>query len=249
MGKIISVHSYRGGTGKSNMTANLATTLAMMGYKVGVVDTDIQSPGIHIIFQLEEDKITKTLNDYLREKCPVEETAYDITPSEVQGKGSIHLIPSSMKANAISLIIRDGYDVGLLSDGIRELIRHYEFDYFLIDTHPGLNEETLLSITISDRLVLILRPDHQDFQGTAVTAEVARKLGIPKMVMVVNKALPALDRDKLREKVENSYGAPVAGILPLSEEMVQLGSSGVFCLKYPDHFITAEIKKIVQELL
>jgi septum site-determining protein MinD len=41
-----------------------------------------------------------------------------------------------------------------------------------------LNEETLLSILISDTLVLILRPDQQDFQGTAVTVEVARKLKI-----------------------------------------------------------------------
>ena len=46
--KIISVHSFRGGTGKSNATANLATLLALQGKRVGVVDTDIQSPGIHV---------------------------------------------------------------------------------------------------------------------------------------------------------------------------------------------------------
>ena len=50
MSKIISVHSFRGGTGKSNTTANLAVTLARKGNRVAVVDTDIQSPGIHAIF-------------------------------------------------------------------------------------------------------------------------------------------------------------------------------------------------------
>ena len=45
MSKIISVHSFRGGTGKSNTTANLAAVLASQGQRVGVIDTDIQPPG------------------------------------------------------------------------------------------------------------------------------------------------------------------------------------------------------------
>ena len=54
MPQIISVHSYRGGTGKSNITANLATIIAARNRRVGVVDTDIQSPGIHILFSLND---------------------------------------------------------------------------------------------------------------------------------------------------------------------------------------------------
>ena len=57
MTKIISTHSFRGGTGKSNVTANIAAVLAQKGYRVGVFDTDIQSPGIHIIFHLTENDI------------------------------------------------------------------------------------------------------------------------------------------------------------------------------------------------
>ena len=65
MSKIISIHSFRGGTGKSNVTANLATILARSGYRIGIVDTDIQSPGIHVPFGLDDKKINHTLNDYL----------------------------------------------------------------------------------------------------------------------------------------------------------------------------------------
>ena len=49
-GKIVSIHSFRGGTGKSNTTANLASQVALTGKRVGIVDTDIQSPGIHVLF-------------------------------------------------------------------------------------------------------------------------------------------------------------------------------------------------------
>ena len=52
MAKIISIHSFRGGTGKSNTTANLSALMAMEGLRVGVIDTDIQSPGIHVLMWL-----------------------------------------------------------------------------------------------------------------------------------------------------------------------------------------------------
>ena len=65
----------------------------------------------------------------------------------------------------------------------------------IIDTHPGVNEETLLSIAISDLLLLVMRPDNQDFQGTAVTAELARRLEVKQMLLLVNKVPPSMDRD------------------------------------------------------
>ena len=61
MPKVVSIHSYRGGTGKSNFTANLATTVALQGYRVGMVDTDLPSPGIHNLFGLESEPTQKTL--------------------------------------------------------------------------------------------------------------------------------------------------------------------------------------------
>lgn len=77
---IISVHSFRGGTGKSNTTANLSTVLAMSGKRVGVVDTDIHSPGIHVLFGLQEGDVVHSLNDYLWGKCNIEDAAIDVSP-------------------------------------------------------------------------------------------------------------------------------------------------------------------------
>ena len=54
MSRIISIHSFRGGTGKSNTTANVAALLAAEGLRIGVVDTDIQSPGIHVLFGVDQ---------------------------------------------------------------------------------------------------------------------------------------------------------------------------------------------------
>jgi MinD-like ATPase involved in chromosome partitioning or flagellar assembly len=248
MTKIVSIHSYRGGTGKSNMTANLATTMALQGKRVALVDTDIQSPGVNVLFGLGDEQIEQTLNDYLWGRCPLKDAAYDVSAALNAAAGSLYLIPSSMKCDDIARVLSEGYDVELLQEGFYDLNEQLCLDYLFIDTHPGINEETLLSIGISDVLVLILRPDQQDYLGTAVVVEVADSLEVPQMLLVVNKVLPEFDTEALRQKVAEIYGQPVAGILPLSTDMLRLGSQGLFCLEHPASALTAEFGKIASYL-
>lgn len=246
MSKIVSVHSFRGGTGKSNTTANISALLAKQGFRVGVVDTDIQSPGIHVLFNLDESEMTHSLNDYLWGKCEIKDTAHDVSGrvgSDI--KGQIFLIPSSIKPGEIVRVLREGYDVGLLNDGFRDLLDALKLDYLIVDTHPGLNEETLLSIAISDALILIMRPDQQDYQGTAVTVDVARKLDVPNLYLVINKIPEVFDFDSTRQRAEELYECPVAAILPHSDDMMALASSDIFSLRFPDHEITKELEGLV----
>jgi MinD-like ATPase involved in chromosome partitioning or flagellar assembly len=253
MPKIVSVHSFRGGTGKSNITSNTAVSVARTGRRVGVVDTDIQSPGIHVLFGMEADQIGRSLNDYLWSRCPIEEAAHDVSHVMADANpapgSELFLIPSSIKPNEIARVLREGYDVSMLNDGFHRLIEKLHLDYLFIDTHPGLNEETLLSIAISDVLLLILRPDKQDFQGTAVTVDVARKLDVQRLLMVVNKALPSFGFAALRQQVTDTYKAPVAGVLPLSEDVVRLASGGIFSLRFPEHQWSHELRTIAQQVM
>ena len=250
MSTIISIHSFRGGTGKSNTIANLAALLAAEGRRVGVVDTDIQSPGIHVLFGLGEERVKYSLNDYLWGKCDIRQATYDVTPHWNAGiKGQIFLIPSSVNAGEIARVLREGYDVGLLNDGFHRLIKDMSLDVLMIDTHPGLNEETLLSIAISDALVIILRPDQQDYQGTGVTVEVARKLDVPRLLLVVNKVPSVFNLAEVKARVEQTYNCEVAAVLPHSEEMMALASAGIFVLRYPDHPVTASYKQLATRLV
>lgn len=256
MSKIISIHSFRGGTGKSNLTANIATAVASQGHRVGIVDTDIQSPGIHVIFGLEEDSFTYSLNDYLWGRCPIEKTAYDVTQGLKAANGTfatlsgaLYLVPSSLKAGEIAKVLREGFDVGLLNDGFQELIQQLDLDYLFIDTHPGLNEETLLSIAISDAMVIILRPDRQDFLGTAVTVEVAQRLDVPQLMLLVNKSPQAFGREAVIAQVKDRYGVQVGGLFQENDEMLQLASSGVFWLHHPTHPFSQEVHAVARQLM
>jgi len=250
MSIIISTHSFRGGTGKSNLTANITALLAQKGFRVGVVDTDIQSPGIHVLFGLDETSIGHSLNEYLWGKCDISDAAHDVTPAMGSDiKGSVFLIPSSMKAGEIARVLREGYDVGLLNDGFQSLISELQLDVLMIDTHPGLNEETLLSISISDVLAVILRPDQQDYQGTAVTVEVARRLDVPRMMLIVNKLPSVFDANEVKARVERIYNCPVAGVIPHSDDMMALASGGIFTLRFPNHPVSDRIREIAAKIV
>jgi MinD-like ATPase involved in chromosome partitioning or flagellar assembly len=249
MAQIISIHSFRGGTGKSNTTANLAALLASGGKRVGIVDTDIQSPGIHVLFGIDPAEIKYALNDFLWGKCEIRQTAYDVSETEgINPPGKLYLIPSSVKTGDIARVLHYGYDVNLLREGFKKLTGELNLHYLFIDTHPGLNEETLLSIALSDVLVIILRPDQQDYQGTAVTVEVSSHLEVPKIFLVVNKIPSVLDGDDLQRMLEGIYNCPVAGMIPHTDELMILASGGIFSLRYPHHSLTRLYAQIAEKL-
>ena len=247
MGKIVSIHSFRGGTGKSNTTANLAAQVALKGKRVGVVDTDIQSPGIHVLFGLNEQTMGHTMNEFLKGECSISDVAYNVGEHVTEGDKSgrrrlagsdVWLLPSSINGRDISEVVRHGYDVMKLNAGLQTFRKEFNLDYLFVDTHPGLNEETLLSIAFSDVLIIILRPDQQDFQGTAVTVDIARSLDVPNLFLVINKALLSrYDPNQIKDAVEAQYRATVAGVMPLSEDMVAMAqeSGDIFSLRFPNH--------------
>jgi MinD-like ATPase involved in chromosome partitioning or flagellar assembly len=250
MARIISIHSFRGGTGKSNTTANLAALLAAQGRRVGVIDTDIQSPGIHVLFGLSGDEIYASLNDYLWHGRDIKDAAQDVTAQlDSAGGGRLFLIPSSVKPGEITRVLREGYDAQRLTEGLRRLVDALALDVLLIDTHPGLNEETLLSLVISHALVVVMRPDQQDYEGTGITVKVAQSLQVPRLMIVVNKAPPILDAGAIAARVEQAYGCPVAAVLPHSDEMMNLASAGIFVLRYPDHPLTALYQQVAARLI
>jgi MinD-like ATPase involved in chromosome partitioning or flagellar assembly/DNA-binding response OmpR family regulator len=247
--KVIAVHSFRGGTGKSNLISNLAVNLAKQGKRVGIIDTDLQSPGIHVLFGLDDETISVTLNDYLWHRCALYEAAYDLShllpqPASGNPDGAIYLIPASAKANDITQIVREGYAPDLLLDGCAQTIRDLQLDFLLIDTHPGINKETLQAIAICTQLIVMLRPDYQDYHGTAAIVELARMLSVAELLLVVDRVPPNFEIETYRQQVETAYGVPVAAVLPFAEEMMNLASSQVFALRYPTHPLTQAVDRL-----
>ena len=251
MSKIVSIHSFRRGTGKSIMTANIAAILAAEGRRVIVLDTNLESPSLHILFHLPEKEIRHSLNQYLWDQCTIRDTIHDVTArlgAEVSGQ--VLFIPASTEINDIKRIGHEGYEAGILNYGCYELIERLDIDVLLIDTYAGLNAETLASISIAHVLAIILRLDKQDYQGTSVMVDLARKIDMPpKRLLLANEVPLSYNFSDVKATLEKTFDCEVMAVLPHSQEMMALASNHIFALTYPDHPLTATLKQVAARLL
>jgi MinD-like ATPase involved in chromosome partitioning or flagellar assembly len=202
---------------------------------------------------MDEGRIDRVLNDYLTGHCTIDEAAYNVETKIGDGElllmsRNVYLVPASVRVGDIARVVRNGYEVSLLDAAFRDLSERLELDYLFIDSHPGLNEETLLSIIISDDVFIVLRPDKQDYEGTAVTVDVAEKLEVPRLHLVINMALSSQDHGRLRQEVETLYGHPVSAVLPLSEEVAAAASAEIFSLHQPEHAFSQGIQHLAHVL-
>jgi len=145
-------------------------------------------------------------------------------------------------------MLKEGFDVPRLSRGVQELIEKLQLDILLIDTHPGIEEENLLSIALSNLLIVILRPDEQDYLGTAITLEIAKRMEVPQIYLIANRVPPEFDAESFKRNLEKTYRVPVIGILPFSYRFMLAQSKDVYCFTSPTDPFSVGIKKIAEKI-
>jgi len=245
---VISVHSYRGGTGKSTLAANLAVALAQMGYRIATVDLDLSSPGLHVILEINQSSLRRTLNDFIYGRCKLKECIIDLTKHLGLSRGRLMFIGSSMKPEEISQLLKRDYEETFFKQIALEISKKYGVDYLFFDTHPGLVEDTLLAILSSDISMVVMRMDRQDISGTFLLTRVLRRLHKVCYVLL-NMVPPELAQmPELMEDVSNAIKAPVLGLIPFYDEVLSHRSKGVFILKHPKHLFSRSIWKVAETI-
>lgn len=124
---IIAIASGKGGVGKSTVTANLAVTLAQMGFKVGVLDADIYGPSIPIMFDVEAEKPLAINIDGKSKMKPIENYGIKILSIGFFTQPNQAVVwRGPMAAKALNQMIFDA---------------HWgELDFMLIDLPPGTGD-------------------------------------------------------------------------------------------------------------
>lgn len=124
---IIAIASGKGGVGKSTVTANLAVTLAKMGFKVGVLDADIYGPSIPIMFDVENERPLAVNIDGKSKMKPVENYGVKVLSIGFFTKPDQAVVwRGPMAAKALNQMIFDA---------------HWgELDFMLIDLPPGTGD-------------------------------------------------------------------------------------------------------------
>lgn len=250
MPKIVTFHSFRRGTGKSSLAANTAAICAMQGMRVALVDLNMQSPSLTYTFQMENQAIPYRINDFIWGNCQMDQAAYDITEHlekiwNTSIPGSLILVPASTHQGDISRTMKGTYDFDTMDDGFMELIRAVDLDVLILDTRAGINDDTIFALAVSDVLLIIVRPDQQDYQGTAVTVEVSRRLDVPMIGLVANNVPSKINPNVIRHELEETYHCEVPAVIHFSTDMVSMEHPRILALEDPEHPIIQTLQELI----
>lgn len=245
--EIISFHSIRSGSGKSTLVANLAGLLVSQGKDVVVVEADFRSPSMHLFFKLPGWRSTYSFDDYLRGACSMRQAVYEVTANlGFKTSGKLHLAPAAPLSDEAYQDLRQRYTFETLNDGFQAIIQTLHPRYILVDNVSGLHEEALLSAASSGQLVLVLQADPLEFQGAAAAVEVAQRLNVPEISLILNNAPTHLNVEKARQELGRVYGCKVIAILPHSPDLTALGSNGLLPFERPQAAILEHFQQLLE---
>ncbi len=176
---IIAVSSGKGGVGKSTVTANLAIGLAKLGYRVGLLDTDIFGPSMPKMFGVEEERPYAVQVDGRDLIVPIE-------------KYGVKLLSIGFFVNPDQATLWRG---GMASNALKQLITEAqwgELDYFILDTPPGTSDIhlTLLQTLGITGAVIVSTPQQVALADArkGINMYMNDKVNVPILGLVENMA-------------------------------------------------------------
>ena len=224
---IIAVSSGKGGVGKSTVAANLAIALARMGYKVGLLDTDIFGPSMPKMFKVEGEQLYSVEKD----------GRHLIEPLERYG---VKLLSIGFFVNPDTAMLWRG---GMASNALKQLIVDAdwgELDFFILDTPPGTSDIhlTLLQTLSIAGAVIVSTPQQVALADARKGIDMYRneKVNVPILGLVENMAwfIPAelpenryyiFGREGVKQLAEEMK-VPLLAQIPLVQSICESGDTG-----------------------
>jgi len=249
---IIALHSYKGGTGKTLLSVNLATLFAKMGKKVCLLDLDLRAPSVHSVFKNE----TKHwVNDYLSKACKIENVLSDCTSKDMKGKLLVGLAnPSTDAIREMESKDRkwEMEALGRLFALKTSLLNDMRLDYVFFDTSPGLQYSAINAIVSADIVLVVMSPDKSDVQGARRMIRDLYELFEKKTGIIINKIpftrLSAVTQKNSLIKLA-THQLPIVGVVPCSCDVLAAGGKCLFASEKPKHPFTKTLKEIAANVV
>jgi septum site-determining protein MinD len=253
--RVITVHSFRRGTGKSIITANLAAQLVLDGARVGIAEIGRGAPSMQYILGYAGSNTHTSLDNFLDETVPRARPFFhvgghtsDSAPElhELAGK-PLWLWPGEIDIRGRTIM------------GESDLIRYYgdlirasaalRHDFLLLDT-SALNyaaDHALLALAIADLALIVLQPDQQDFQGTATLTSLVDAIGTPGSCVMLNQ-VATRSSNFTEQALMSTYEVEAAAVLPLAEDLLRFEESKMLSVRQPSHPWSVQIRALARRL-
>ena len=253
MSKIIALHSYKGGTGKTLLSVNLAAMFAKNGKKVCIFDLDFRAPSLVSILKAENGEYW--FNDYLNNTCDINKALVDLS-KRIPGNGKFFAALANPSTEAIrDMSAKDRkWEMRALGRllALREtLLKDKKFDYLFFDTSPGLQYSSINAIVAADFVIVATTSDRSDVDGTKRMLKELYNLFEKKTGLVLNKVLDLSANAKKTEmsnKVKAAYQVPMLGMVPCFCEILRAEGNLIFVQDKPDHPFTKIMAEMARKI-
>jgi len=258
MGKVISVHSSRGGTGKSLIAVNLAAIYASEGKTVALLDMDFRAPSLSTVFKMGDYRLIEYwVNDFVNGRYSIDKIMIDLTEKyDIKGKLMVGLANPSI--DAIREIMakdrtREMEALRRLLALKSTLLKDMKVDYAIYDTSPGIQYSALNAVVSSDVAVVVTTLDMVDMEGTQYMIQELYEPFEKRAVILVNK-VPAefisseKGEEKLVSQIKATFTQPPVQMIPCYCDVLRSSRISIFALEKPEHPFTRVLCEVAEKL-
>ena len=216
-----------------------------------MIDLDLEGPGLHVIFGISDGEIRATINDVLQGPIPIRDAVIDLSSRLGIESGCLLFCPAGHRLEEILKIVDTGFNFSRFKAVLSNLATEYQLDYLLIDSHPGIEKDTIVSMAVCDVVVLLSRVDHQDMFGSGVMNEVASQLRKP-VVLILNmipNSVGEKESKKIGEKIAGLFNLQVLTALPFNSDVFENLSRGVFVVEHQKDPLTKRFTELAENMI
>lgn len=230
--EIYLILSGKGGVGKTTVFSNLATSIAMSGKEVIVIDADLAMPNLGLVFGMIDPPIT--IHDVLAGSEPLEKAIYE-------GPNGLKFIPGGESIEGFQAA--DPSRMIDVLDNLKETA-----DYILIDAPVGLNEDIILLLPVVDHIIIISTPE------LISMADALRMLLIAKSAdSIIDGAIlnrtNVYDENSAIELLEKTMELKILAVIPDDINVHRAGLNKIpLVISNPDSPASIAIRKLAAQL-
>jgi MinD-like ATPase involved in chromosome partitioning or flagellar assembly len=255
LGKIIAVHSYKGGTGKTLLSINLAALYANRGKSTCLIDLDFRAPSLQAIFKVRD--VEYWINDYLNGVCDINKVLKNLSMTHVKrGRFFVGLAnPSTEAIREMTAKDRkwEMKALGRLLSIKTSLINEKQFDYVIFDTSPGLQYSSINAIVSSDIALVVSGTDISDIRGTKTMVEELYELFEKKTGLIMNKVPIEVSSSKtecanLAKQLVNNSNLHFVEMIPCFCDILRGGGTTIFANENPEHPLIKTVDRVATSI-
>ncbi|MCW4024918.1 MAG: ParA family protein [Candidatus Bathyarchaeota archaeon] len=253
--RTISIHSSRGGTGKTVIATNLAAILAHNGFKVALLDFDFRAPSLCFIFSGDLfHPVQHWLNDFLNDDCDAKQALIEVSGSLNANGGKLFVGLADSSIEVIRNTIDKSRDAEVTAIkklfSLLSILRDDGIDYCIIDTSPGVQYSSVNALAASNLCFLITSADMVDMHGCSEMLKDIYESLEKKTFIILNKYSPSINNNSCThiEFIETTLKHPVICQIPCYCEVLLAHRMGLLAIQQPNHPFVQKLEEVVNSI-